>query len=84
MSQTPDETEHAIFAREFERRIDDLIAWAVMSSPKQISPLFTHDFAKVRENMCAIARGGGDALHRELEPSEGGPQYVNDNPAPWP
>jgi hypothetical protein len=84
MSETPYETEHAIFSREFERRIDDLIAWAVTSSPKRTSPLFTHDFAKVRESMCEIARGGGDALHRELEPAEGGPQYVNDNPAPWP
>ena len=84
MSQTPHETERAIFYREFERRIDDFIAWAVASAPQNPQTLFTHDFAKVRENMCEVARGGGDAPHRELEPSEGGPQYVSDNPAPWP
>ncbi len=84
MSPTPAITEHAIFCREFERKIDDLIAWAVTNSPKHISPLFTYDFVNVRESICQIAHGGGDALHRELEPSEGGPQYINDNAAPWP
>ncbi len=84
MSETTDVTEHAIFVSEFERRVNELIAWAVATSPKHISPLFTHDFETVRKNICKIASGGSDAPHRELEPAEGGPQYINDNPAPWP
>ena len=84
MSEATDITEHAIFCREFERKIDELIAWAVTNSPKSISPLFTHNFIGVREHVCKIAYGEGDTLYRELEPSEGGPQYISDNPAPWP
>lgn len=74
----------ADYAQEIEQRIDELIEWAVINAPHKASKLSTDDFAEIRKNFCSVAKGGGNPLELEPEPSEGGVQYINDNPAPWP
>ncbi len=77
-------TQHAIFAREFQRRVDELISWAVENSSDSNRKLMREDFTEARKAICDLAAGDGILKHIELEPEHGGPQYINDNPAPWP
>lgn len=77
-------SKEANYGQEVERKIDELITWAVACAPHQASKLSIDDFAEVRRQFCTIAKGGGSPLEQEPEPSEGGAQYINDNPAPWP
>ena len=79
-----DITKNAIFAREVERKVDELIAWIVANSPDQKAAVSNKDFAKIREQFCILAGGDSYIAQHVPEPSEGGPQYINDNPAPWP
>ena len=76
------------FAQDFERRLDELITWAVANSPNQFAPLTGKDFSDARDKLRKIAIDGGDPFRRreaaEPEPSEGGAQYVNVTPTPWP
>lgn len=80
----PTKPDRASYAQEIERRIDDLIRWAVESAPEDFDKLSVDDFSKVRRSFCAIAQGGGNPLEQEPEPEDGGAQYVSMNPAPWP
>lgn len=77
-------TQHAIFAREFQRRVDELINWAVENSSDSSRKLMREDFTEARQIICNLAAGDGILKHIEPEPEQGGPQYINDNPAPWP
>ena len=81
------------FAQDFERRLDELITWAVANSPNQFAPLTGKDFSDARDKLRKIAIDGGDPFRRresaekasgEPEPSEGGAQYVSVTPNPWP
>jgi hypothetical protein len=72
------------YAQELELRIDELIDWAITNQPHTVTKLTTEDFTEPRETFCTIAKGGGTRLKQEPEPADGGAQYINDNPAPWP
>lgn len=76
-------TQAAIFARDVQRKVDDLIHWIVENSPNKTA-LSIADFRDARESICTIAGGEVNLQHIEPEPEEGGAQYINDNPAPWP
>ncbi len=83
------QVEQPSYAQELEQRLDDLIAWAIAEQPHKIAKISDADFSSVREAFLTTAKSGGKlAEQRENEsvpePSEGGPQYINDNPAPWP
>jgi len=77
-------TQKAIFTRELQRRLDELINWIVESSPDKKIVLAKKDFADIRQFILHIASAGVDVQAIEPEPEEGGAQYINDNPAPWP
>ncbi|GGY70100.1 hypothetical protein GCM10011613_13130 [Cellvibrio zantedeschiae] len=78
-------TQNAIFAREVQRRVDDLIAWIVENSPDKEHQLSISNFRDVRQTLFGLATNGSNVLqHIEPEPEQGGAQYINDNPAPWP
>jgi hypothetical protein len=77
-------TQNAIFAREVQRKLDELIAWIVENSPDKTHALARSDFLDARQSICCIASGTTNIQHIEPEPAEGGAQYINDNPAPWP
>lgn len=79
-----DKTQEAIFAREVQRRVDDLITWIIESSPEKKRALSREDFQNAKQNFCGIAAGDTNLQLLEPEPEQGGAQYINDNPAPWP
>lgn len=72
------------YAQQLELKLNDLIDWAIANQPHKLSKLSRDDFNEVCDQFCTIAKGGGSLLEQEPEPSEGGAQYINDNPAPWP
>jgi len=77
-------TENAIFAREVQRKLDELIKWIVENSPSKTNALLPRDFSEARQTIYRTATGDKHPEHIEPEPEEGGAQYINDNPAPWP
>lgn len=77
-------TENAIFAREVQRKLDELINWIVENSPLQTNTLLPRDFSEARQSIYRVATGVTNIQHIEPEPEDGGAQYINDNPAPWP
>ena len=77
-------TQNAIFAREVQRRLDELIGWIVENTPDKKRMLSRGDFLEGRKSIWRIASGDTSLEHIEPEPAEGGAQYINDNPAPWP
>jgi hypothetical protein len=79
-----EKTQNAIFARDVQRRTDELIDWILDHSPDQQRQLSREDFRDVRQALFSIAVGDSTLQHIEPEPEEGGAQYINDNPAPWP
>ncbi len=81
MSET---TQNAIFAREVQRKLDDVIDWILENVPNKKTTLTRSDFLEARQSICSIASGITNLNHIEPEPAEGGAQYINDNPAPWP
>lgn len=77
--------DHAAFSSELDKRLDEVIAWAVLTCPVKEANLAYADFEKIRSDFRQIALGKAKSHHREKpEPEDGGPQYINDNPAPWP
>jgi len=77
-------TENAIFAREVQRKLDELINWIVENNPAKSNNLLPSDFSEARQSIYQTATGNSDLHHIEPEPEDGGAQYINDNPAPWP
>ncbi len=80
MSQAPTKVS---FAKEVNAKLDHLIDWVIENSPEKAHPLTYSDFAEVRDQLNKVTCGF-DPLKNEPEPSEGGAQYVNVTPAPWP
>lgn len=78
-----DSPEKASFTSEVERQLDGVIEWAITHSPARDVSLSSDDFADLRKEFVIRAKEG-NPQEREPEPSEGGAQYINDNPAPWP
>lgn len=74
------------FSVELEKRLDEIIAWIIKECPLTDANLDYGDFAKVREDFRKVASGElkSDNQLSNAEPEDGGPQYINDNPAPWP
>lgn len=72
------------FEIECEKKFDELIAWAVMNA-EPAHGLSAADFSELRETFCRIANSDQSSSNSsEPEPFEGGEQYVNVTPAPWP
>lgn len=80
----PPPTDNLSYAQELELRLDELIQWAIANQPHTVTQLTPSDFNAPRDSFCTIAKGGGTLLKQEPEPADGGAQYINDNPAPWP
>ncbi|HWV14031.1 MAG TPA: hypothetical protein VN030_01280 [Cellvibrio sp.] len=78
-----DITQNAIFVREVERRVDELVTWILANCPDKKLSLSRRDFTVARDHICKSV-GGNAGSEYAPEPAEGGPQYINDNPAPWP
>lgn len=76
------------FISELWQRYEQLQAWAVENWPDQDNPLSSADFVESRKEILGLrnpSQAPGHArLENEPEPEQGGAQYVDLNPAPWP
>lgn len=77
-------TDSLSFAQALELRINEIVDWAIANQPHTLTKLSPSDFTEPRELFLTIAKGGGNLVQQEPEPADGGAQYINDNPAPWP
>ena len=77
--------ERSRYTDEFTRRFDEFARWAIDNRPDKNSQLDLSDLREFRMEMEKILLGLDDSYHRKAaEPSQGGEQYVQVTPAPWP
>jgi hypothetical protein len=72
------------FAADLEQRFADLVQWAVSNWPDPDHPLAPADMDDARKAVHAIAQRLRFPAGEALSPEEGGAQFVNISPAPWP
>lgn len=72
------------FRNELIRRFDELTHWAIDNWPDKGRPLTAVDFVQIREQMAVAGVSREDVDKQKREPSEGGPQYRDIDPTPWP
>ncbi|NYE59656.1 hypothetical protein FHW58_000808 [Duganella sp. 1224] len=82
------EDERRRFIGELWQRFEQLQAWAVENWPDKEHPLSSADFVESRKEMLGLRNPaqapGRSAAQREPEPEQGGAQYIDVTPAPWP
>ncbi|MES2257558.1 MAG: hypothetical protein V4724_03515 [Pseudomonadota bacterium] len=84
-----DEQQRRQFISELWRRYEEVQAWAIANWPDPEHPLSSADFVEARKEILALgqadARAKRDAgAPQGAEPEQGGAQYVDVTPAPWP
>ena len=76
------------FIAELWRRFETLQEWAVSHWPDQQHPLSSADFVEARKEILSLRSPAGSlnqpSQKDEAEPEQGGAQYVDVTPAPWP
>ncbi|SDA71363.1 MULTISPECIES: hypothetical protein [unclassified Janthinobacterium] len=92
VEKTPEQMEEARreFIAELWRRFEALQEWAVSHWPDQHNPLSSADFVEARKEILSLRSPAGSLNQpatrnaAEPEPAQGGAQYVDVTPAPWP
>ena len=90
IEKTPEQLEEARreFVAELWRRFEALQEWAVTQWPDQQHPLSSADFVEARKEILSLRSPAGSlnqpAQNNEAEPEQGGAQYQDVTPAPWP
>ena len=90
MEKTPEQLEEARreFVAELWRRFETLQEWAVSHWPDQQHPLSSADFVESRKEILSLRSPAGPlnqpSQQNEAEPEQGGAQYLDVTPAPWP
>lgn len=88
--KTPQQEEEARreFIAELWRRFEALQEWAVSHWPDQRHPLSSADFVESRKEILSLRSPAGSlnqpSQNNEAEPEQGGAQYLDVTPAPWP
>ncbi|MGK5064086.1 hypothetical protein [Janthinobacterium sp. LB3P112] len=88
--KTPQQEEEARreFIAELWRRFETLQEWAVSHWPDQQHPLSSADFVEARKEILSLRSPAGPlnqpSQQNEAEPEQGGVQYQDVTPAPWP
>ena len=74
------------FVGELWRRLEALQEWAIHNWPDQQHPLSSANFVEARKEILALGHldTAKHAATGAAEPADGGPQYVDVTPAPWP
>ena len=77
------------FVAELWRRYEALQEWAISHWPDQQHPLSSADFVEARKEILSLRSPAGSLKqsgHADAaaEPEDGGPQYRDVTPAPWP
>jgi hypothetical protein len=76
--------QRAEFINELWRRFEALQQWAIDNWPDRDHPLSSADFVAARQEILAMGEARRPPLRLVPEPAEGGPQYEEITPAPWP
>jgi hypothetical protein len=74
------------FINELWERFEELQKWATEHWPDQENPLTSADFVEGRKEILGLrnpAQAPGK-VPEDREPEQGGAQYVDVTPAPWP
>lgn len=79
-----DQNQKEQFAADLEQRFRDVMQWAVTTWPDTDHPISLGDFEDVQKTVQAISQRLRHPSGEALAPSEGGAQFVNIAPAPWP
>jgi hypothetical protein len=88
--KTPQQEEEARreFIAELWRRFEALQEWAVSHWPDQQHPLSSADFVETRKEILSLRSPAGSwnqpSQNNDAEPEQGGAQYQDVTPAPWP
>ena len=90
--KTPQQEEEArrAFIAELWRRFETLQEWAVSHWPDQQHPLSSADFVEARKEILSLRSPAGSLNQpatldaAEPAPEQGGAQYLDVTPAPWP
>lgn len=73
------------FSEEFVRRFNEFARWAIDNRPDKSHPLDLSDLREFRMELEKVVLGLDDSYHKKgAEPSQGGEQYIQVTPAPWP
>jgi hypothetical protein len=75
------------FIGEVWRRYEELQNWAIANWPDPDNPLSTSDFVEGRKEILALGQGRmrwRQAAQAGAEPENGGKQYEQVTPMPWP
>lgn len=83
------EEERRRFVAEVWRRFEEVQNWAIAHWPDRSRPLTSSDFVEGRKEILGLGlppeRKLGHAPPQPApEPEQGGPQYQDVTPAPWP
>ncbi|CAN7277574.1 hypothetical protein LJR289_001268 [Pseudoduganella sp. LjRoot289] len=81
-----DEQARRQFIDEVWRRYEEVQQWAIANWPDKEHPLSTSDFVEGRKEILGLglAREARLSAPAEAEPEQGGAQYIEVTPAPWP
>lgn len=73
------------FINELWGRFEALQQWAIANWPDREHPLSSADFVAARQEILSLGEPRhATPLRLVPEPAEGGPQYEEVTPAPWP
>ncbi len=76
------------FINEVWRRYEEVQQWAIEHWPDPDHPLSSADFVEARKEILALGQAaepsGRSERAAEAAPEQGGAQYVDVTPAPWP
>lgn len=72
------------FINELWRRFEEVQQWAIANWPDPARPLSAADFVEARKEILGLGNMTSELNRQEPEPSDGGAQYIDTTPAPWP
>jgi hypothetical protein len=81
-----DEQSRRQFIDELWRRYEEVQNWAIANWPDMEHPLSTSDFVEARKEILALGlpAAARPPVQDAAEPEQGGAQYIDVTPAPWP
>lgn len=79
-----DEQQRRAFINEVWRRFEEVQEWAIANWPEREHPLSSADFVEARKEILALGQPRASRVAGAPEPEQGGPQYEEVTPAPWP
>jgi hypothetical protein len=83
-SKGANDASNKAYAEELGYRFEELMRWAIENWPDKRNPVSRSDFQDAFKAITRIRARLEPIAQNAPEPSEGGEQYVNVNPAPWP